>query len=521
MLSLLIFLPLLAIVPTLLLPSKQVYIAKYIGIVVASVQLFICFGLFSYTGSVQSYAAGFTHVVQLPWIHIAAGTFGAIDIQYFIGVDGIGKVMLLLSALVMLIALAASWEIKDKQKGFHALLLLLNASVMGVFCALDFVLFYVFYEFMLLPLYFLIGIWGGARREYAAIKFFLYTLLGSIFMLLVIIGLYFASNINGQHTFNMLLLADIKNYSIDGLISPGSQVMLGAFFLRHIAFWAMFIAFAIKIPIVPLHTWLPDAHVEAPTPISIILAGILLKVGAYGIIRCSYAIFPDVATQYSYTIGLIGVISILYGAFCALAANDLKRMVAYSSVSHMGFVLLGIASCTPQGMGGAVLQIISHGILSSMLFFMVGMLYNRVHVRDINQFRGLAQQQPIFTAFVTVGFFASLGLPAFSAFPAEFLSITGAFLAVGHHYPIWFAIIAIAGIVLGAAYFLWTLQRMFFGTLRLKGGDAWLPLLTEPNGREWAVLLTISVLSVYLGLAPGKLLQLTESAVMNLVALVR
>src|SRR5690606_1985057 len=284
---------------------------------------------------------GYQFVEQLSWIRMDLGTMGKLEIDYLLGVDGVAMPLLVLSTLVMLMGVGASWNIQKSTKGYLALLMILNTAVMGIFCALDFFLFYLFYEVMLLPLYFLIGIWGGERREYAAMKFFIYTLFGSVFMLLVIVGLYFSviNPVTGAHTFSMIHMMNPDNY-VDGSIFAldGYQEIFGIS-ARLIGFIVLFFAFAIKVPIVPLHTWLPDAHVEAPTPVSIILAGILLKIGGYGIIRVCYSIFPDIAADTNWWIALIGVLSILYGAFNALAQKDLKRMIAYSSVSHMGFVL--------------------------------------------------------------------------------------------------------------------------------------------------------------------------------------
>jgi NADH-quinone oxidoreductase subunit M len=276
------------------------------------------------------------------------------------------------------------------------------------------------------------------------------------------------------------------------------------------------------VPIVPLHTWLPDAHVEAPTAVSIILAGLLLKVGGYGIIRICYSIFPDAALQSAWWIGLIGVISILYGALNALAQTDLKRLIAYSSVSHMGFVLIGIASSTTEGISGAMLQMISHGALSAMLFFLVGMIYERVHDREIANFRGLAEIMPQFTAFVIIAFFASLGLPGFSAFMGEAFSLIGAFNSeqVNGLLPRWMAVLGSVGILLGAAYFLWTLQRMFFGQIQLKGGEDWLVKLKDVNMREKIALVPLVILTLALGIFPSLLFDKMNASILAFVQLI-
>jgi NADH-quinone oxidoreductase subunit M len=313
------------------------------------------------------------------------------------------------------------------------------------------------------------------------------------------------------------------NYQPGSVFSALSHQTIFGVPARSVGFIILFIAFAIKVPVVPLHTWLPDAHVEAPTPVSIILAGILLKVGGYGIIRICVGVFPEIAHADAYWLGLLGVISIIYGALNALAQQDLKRLIAYSSVSHMGFVLLGIASLTTEGLSGAVMQMVSHGFLSTMLFFLAGVIYNRVHDRGINHFRGLATQMPKYTAFVVVAFFASLGLPGFSAFIGEAFSLTGAFksASVNGVLPYWMATCGALGILLGAAYFLWTLQRMFFGPVNLKGGSVWKTALTDLNLREKITLLPLALLVLVLGLMPSLVFDKINDSVVTFIQILR
>jgi NADH-quinone oxidoreductase subunit M len=449
----------------------------------------------------------------------------AFNVEYYVGVDGLSISMVLLSGLISFIATIASmpWWSGTKAKqmagmvddghddphhpkhfsirmvpGYMAMLLLLQTGMMGTFVALDMFLFYVFWEVMLLPMYFLIGIWGGPRKEYAAIKFFLYTLAGSVLMLLAIIGLYYNSSpstlVDGsatQHTFNLITLAE------QGRAGTFAQALpiLGMKF-THIVFVGLFIGFAIKIPMFPFHTWLPDAHVEAPTPISVILAGVLLKMGPYGILRFNYGILPDATRWAADAIAIFGVINIVYAAFVCLAQKDLKKLIAYSSVSHMGFSLLGMAAMTDTAISGAVFNLFTHGIISPMLFMIVGVIYDRAHHREIEKFGGLASELPEYAAIMGLTFFASLGLPGLAGFISEFMVFSGSF-------PVYttLVIISATSVIITAAYYLWAIHRMFLGKLNpaYKG-------YPDLNWRERISLYPLGVIAIVLGFYPQAVL---------------
>ncbi len=554
--------PLLALLVLLILPAQFRAAFKYITLLATGIQLALAVWMYTaFNGLLAGIdsPAGLQFVEQYEWIRLSLGSLGFLSIDYFVGVDGLSAPMVLLTGIVMFIGAIASWNIHKGTRGYFTLYLLLSASVAGCFVALDFFLFYLFFEFMLLPMYFLIGIWGGPGREYASIKFFIYTLLGSIFILVVMIGLYtssldpaatalqaglieqagqFTANTRQQlqallnegqiasknivHTFNLVTMTQADNFVPGSLLHITSGARLWGYSMHIVAFFALLIGFAIKLPVVPLHTWLPDAHVEAPTAISVVLAGILLKIGGYGLMRIAFPIFPDGAVACAWLMGLMGVISILYGAMNALAMQDLKKMIAYSSVSHMGFVLLGLASLTVEGVNGAIYQMFSHGLISAMLFLVVGVLYDRTHDRQIGHYRGLAIRMPKYTSFVVVAFFASLGLPGFSGFIAELFVMLGAFSSYSANslLPRWMAVAATGGIILAAAYYLWTLQRMYFGNFWSWGGKPWKEALTDIKPREWSMLLPLTILIILFGLFPHLLLDVIAATAENFTALV-
>lgn len=515
-LSLITFLPVLGMILILFIPKEQPKTVKYLSLAITGIQVLLAVILlanYNYNLAGVFEEKSFQFIEKFNWINITGISWlGTVKIDYFLGIDGISMPMVLLTAIISFIACVSSWTISKSVKGFFALFLLLDTGMMGVFVALDFFLFYIFWEVMLLPMYFLIGIWGGPRKEYAAIKFFIYTLFGSIFILLVMIGLYFSTTetlADGSKvlTFNLLAMMNPANSTPDGILS-----VLNPNNLRFIAYIALFAGFAIKIPMFPFHTWLPDAHVEAPTPISVILAGVLLKMGTYGILRINYPIFPEVTRELMWWIGMFGMVNIIYGALVALAQKDFKKLIAYSSVSHMGYVLLGMASLTTTGINGAIFQMFNHGTITAMLFLIVGVIYDRAHTRGLYDFGGLASQMPVYTGFVTVAFFAAIGLPGMSGFVSEALVFVGSF---GVETTRILAMISTLGILLGAGYMLWTLQRIFFGPLNEKWAN-----MADVDKRELSMFIPLSLIILFFGIYPSGMLNIMNTSVNSLVNLV-
>ncbi len=420
------------------------------------------------------------------WIHTAT-----YRISHHLGIDGISLFLVVLTAFLTPLAILASWEsITRRVKPYMICLLTLETGMIGVFCALDLVLFYVFWEVMLIPMYFLIGIWGGERKIYAAVKFILYTMAGSLLMLVAILYLFFA---NGATSFELVQITE--NISSGALYLTGAQ----EFWL----FMAFLIAFAIKVPMFPLHTWLPDAHVEAPTAGSVILAGVLLKMGTYGLLRFCLPLFPAASIDAAPYISILALIGIIYGALVSMVQPDLKKLVAYSSVSHMGLVVLGIFAFTIQGFQGSTLQMLNHGLSTGALFLLVGMIYDRRHTRMISEFGGLAHVNPVLASAFLIVTLSSIGLPGLNGFVGEVLVLIGAFARNRT-----FAAVAALGMILGAVYMLWMYQRVFFGKLTNTANAA----MSDIGARERCILLPILLVMLWIGVYPAPFLRRMEAS---------
>ena len=486
-LTILVAMPLLFGVATLLLPSGNDRAVKVLGIVGTSavfVWTVLIMGAFS-TG-----APGMQFVEVREWVPV-------IGMTYHLGIDGLSLPLVFLASLLTLLCAIYSWRLKEQVKTFFFLLFLLQVGMIGVFIALDGIMFYVFWEIVLVPMFFMIGIWGGERRRYASVKFFIYTLIGSVVMLLGLMLLYMW----GPKTFD---LVEIAKWGQAGKFGMQQQLWI---------YGCLFLGFAVKVPIFPFHTWLPDAHVEAPTVGSVLLAGVLLKMGGYGFLRISLPALPYAFKYFSFSLGLLGVIGIVYGAAVALTQKDLKKMVAYSSVSHMGFVVLGIASATVAGIDGAVMQMFNHGIITGMLFFLVGMIYERYHTKEIARLKGIVTTIPVLGVIVAFASFASLGLPALSGFVGEFMTLFGGYQAFG-----WVAGISVIGIVLTAAYFLRMLQQCVFSPSTEDSAICEMPC--ELRATEFLPLVPLMSFALFLGLYPQPFLAIINPAATALAAII-
>jgi len=497
-LSWLIWLPIIGMAAIAFIPREKEDVIKITAAATTGLQFLLTLVLWK---NFDSGSGAMQFMERAEWIP-------SFNIAYILGVDGLSLPMAILTGLLCFLGVFVSWNINKAVKGYFALFLLLDTGIMGVFLSMDFFLFYIFWEVMLLPMYFLIGIWGGPQREYAAIKFFLYTLFGSVLLLVGILGLYFSCG----KTFDILELMQVAPQALGGVMWWGMSGIKVIWIL-------LFIGFAIKVPVFPFHTWLPLAHVEAPTAISVLLAGILLKLGVYGILRVNYGLMPDGVYWFSGALAFLGLINVIWGGLCALAQTDLKKLVAYSSVNHMGYALIGMAAviaaseanglnlkAAQAGLGGAVFQMFNHGTISAMLFILVGVIYDRAHHREIAGFGGLAAQMPIYAGITALAFFAGLGLPGLSGFISEAMCFIGAF-------PVYRGIVIAStiGILLNAAYFLWAFQRIFFGELNEKYTN-----LPEINRLELFTVVPLLVITLFFGIYPAPYLDVISST-MNVI----
>jgi NADH-quinone oxidoreductase subunit M len=495
-LSIILFTPLVGAFVLLLVPKTAKNAIRWIANLFALAGLIVSLPLVPWFWAVKG-QPGFKFIEGAPsnWIpSIGAG--------YYLGIDGISFLLIMLTTLLGWISILSSWTaIEDRVKEYYIWFLVLQTGMLGVFMSLDFFLFYVFWEVMLVPMYLLIGIWGGPRKLYAAIKFFLYTLVGSVLMLLGILFLYFHHHsVAGVYTFNILEL-----YKTAPQITGTAAILL---------FLAFFIGFAIKVPMFPFHTWLPDAHVEAPTAGSVILAGVLLKMGTYGLIRFSVPFFPSVAMNNKVRLWMIvlSLVGIIYGALVSLMQKDMKKLVAYSSVSHLGFCTLGIFALTPLGLSGSVLQQINHGISTGALFLIVGILYERRHTREIAEYGGISNIMPSYAAITLIMFLSSMGLPLLNGFIGEFTILQGVYT----ENRVW-AAWAVIGIVLGAAYLLWLYQRVFFGPITNPKNEK----LHDLTAREILYFTPLLLVAFWIGLYPKPFFQILEQPSNQIVQTVR
>ena len=490
LLSLIVFLPLAGAILLLFIPKGNDIIVKVVSLIAAVAAFMASLPLF-FKFEVDN--PGMQFVERHSWLP-------DLGITYSLGIDGISLFLVLLTTFITVLCIYGSFGVvKEKLKGYMFCFLFLETGMLGVFCALDLFLFYVFWESMLIPMYFIIGVWGGPRRIYAAVKFFIYTMVGSVLMLVAIIYLYLhgMDSAGGERTFDLLLLME---HAPDSFPLQAQMYMFAAFAL----------AFAIKVPMFPFHTWLPDAHVEAPTAGSVILAGVLLKMGTYGFIRFCIPLFPDAAKEYVPLIMVLATIGIVYGALVSITQKDLKKLVAYSSVSHLGFVMLGLFAFNPTGMTGGVLQMINHGLSTGALFFLVGVIYERRHTRMIADFGGLARIMPMYWTIFMIVALSSLGLPGLNGFIGEFMILLGAFQANQV-----FAIISASGVILAAVYLLWMFRRTMYGPVDNPENKD----LKDLNLREWLVFIPLVIPIVWIGVYPYPFLIRISPAVEKVIEL--
>ena len=489
LLSLTTFLPILGVLLLLFIPKENKSVLRGLTVAVTIITFLVSLPiLFGFQTNAE-----FQFVENVPWI--AAGPFA---MRYHVGIDGISLWLVILTTFIMPIAVISTFTaVEEKVKEYMICLLLLETGMLGAFISLDLFLFYIFWEVMLIPMYFIIGIWGGKNRIYAAVKFFIYTMAGSVLMLVALIFLYFKGVQAGITDFSVLRFFELK-------LDPSVQTWL---------FLAFAFSFAIKVPMFPFHTWLPDAHTEAPTAGSVILAAILLKMGTYGYVRFAMPLFPDAANTFAPLIATLSVIGIIYAALVAMVQEDVKKLVAYSSVAHLGFVMLGVFAFNTEGITGGMLQMLNHGVSTGALFLIVGFIYERRHTRLITDFGGLSKQMPIFATIFMIVTFSSIGLPGTNGFVGEFLVLIGAFESNLR----WWTIIASSGVILSAVYMLWMFQRVMFGELDNPKNQK----LTDLNAREIGIMIPLLVLIFVMGLYPNPFIEKMDPAVKKLVAQTR
>lgn len=490
LLSYLLLVPLVGAILLLFFPKKSENGVKYFGLLISVVTFVISLIVY---GKFDSSSASFQLVDKFVWIE-------NLNISYVVGIDGISMLLILLTTFLTPLTLFSTWNtIKHKVKEFTFFMLLLEVGMLGVFVSLDLFLFYIFWEAMLIPMYFIIGVWGGKRRIYASVKFFIYTMAGSLLMLVAIIWLaVYASEPLGVFTTNLLELYNV------GPTVPHQ--------IQNYMFLAFALSFAIKVPLFPLHTWLPDAHVEAPTAGSVILAGVLLKMGTYGLVRFCLPLFPQAAISFAPLFSVLAVVGIIYGALVAMVQKDMKKLVAYSSVSHLGFVVLGIFALTTESMQGAVIQMVNHGLSTGALFLLVGFIYDRTHTREIADYGGIAKIVPVYSTALLIASLSSIGLPGLNGFVGEFFILLGAFQSnVLNNWL--YTVFAAGGVIFAAVYMLWMYQRVVFGPVKHDNLNS----LKDMTASEIAIMVPIFVFIVWIGIYPSTFLSMTEVASNSIV----
>lgn len=486
MLTFMVFFPLAGALVIATLPRTEEQRSKHVAVLVTATVLLLSIIAFA---AFDKDTTGFQFTERFRWVHAADVGF---DVQYFLGIDGLSLVMVLLTALLFALAVLVSWRIELRPKEYFAWLLVLETGVMGVFTSLDLILFFLFWEVELVPMYMLISIWGTGRKEYSATKFVIYTIAGSALMLAGILVLGFSAD---PQTFDMTRLTEAD-------ISDTLLPLPAIFFL-------IFAAFAVKLPVFPFHTWLPDAHTDAPTAVSVILAGVLLKMGGYGMIRVCVSILPEVARDYAVWLAAFAAVNVIYGAFVTLRQTDLKRLIAYSSVSHMGYVLLGIAALGPVALTGATLQMFTHGTITGLLFVMVGLVYDRTHTRDVTALSGLAHRMPLIATVMVIAGLASLGLPTLSGFVSELMVFLG---SIDRYAPA--TLLAVVGIVLTAGYILWMVERVFLGPK----SERWEDLTDADTWWEQLTMAALMTAIIFVGVYPATLVDVIKTGIEPIAA---